>query len=204
MNERGIQFNQVIELFWERREKFIKLNPSGMVPFIMCKPDIMIFDSQVIIEFLEEQHTESKSLIYGTPKERALIRQIIKWFDEKTYRDSTEHILRERMFNFFQSNSEPDHAILKVARANLVQHMKYLQNIIPKSGFLAGDEFSAADLSVAAHISSLDYLGEINWDHYPVAKEWYVIIKSRPSFREVLCDTISGFRPAQHYRELDF
>ncbi len=47
-------------------------------------------------------------------------------------------------------------------------------------------------------------LGDVPWDDYPRAKEWYVRIKSRPSFRPVLADHIPGLRPPTHYADLDF
>lgn len=38
----------------------------------------------------------------------------------------------------------------------------------------------------------------------PAAKEWYARIKSRPSFRALLADRVSGFNPPPHYADLDF
>ena len=63
---------------------------------------------------------------------------------------------------------------------------------------------SYADLSAAAAISVLDYLGEVRWEDDPVAKDWYMRIKSRPSFRPFLQERIRGIPPAAHYGELDF
>jgi glutathione S-transferase len=37
-----------------------------------------------------------------------------------------------------------------------------------------------------------------------VAREWYQRIKSRPSFRVLLSDTIPGMAPSAHYANLDF
>ena len=65
--------------------------------------------------------------------------------------------------------------------------------------WLAGDELSIADLSAAAHLSVIDYLGDIPWTDFPVAKLWYQRIKSRPSFRPLLGDTLRGM-PASALR----
>ena len=61
-----------------------------------------------------------------------------------------------------------------------------------------------ADAAAAAHSSALDYLGDVPWDQHAAAKDWYVRIKSRPSFRPLLDDRIPGLPPPKHYADLDF
>jgi glutathione S-transferase len=61
-----------------------------------------------------------------------------------------------------------------------------------------------ADIAAAAHISILDYLGDVPWNNYKNAKLWYSKIKSRPSFKDILNDTIRGILPARTYTDLDF
>jgi glutathione S-transferase len=63
---------------------------------------------------------------------------------------------------------------------------------------------SFADLAAAAALSVLDYLSEIPWGDFPEAKTWYARIKSRPSFRPLLLDTVPGFAPPTYYADLDF
>jgi glutathione S-transferase len=73
-----------------------------------------------------------------------------------------------------------------------------------ENGNLAGRTPWLGDLAVAAHLSALDYFGEVPWGSYPVAQEWYVRLKSRPSFRSILSDRVPGQPPVSHYAELDF
>ena len=70
--------------------------------------------------------------------------------------------------------------------------------------WLAGDEFSLADIAAAAHLSAVDYLGDVPWDDHETAKEWYMKVKSRPAFRPLLADSIPGCPPPIHYADLDF
>jgi glutathione S-transferase len=39
--------------------------------------------------------------------------------------------------------------------------------------------------------------------NFPLAAEWYVKMKSRPSFRSLLADRVPGQPPVSHYAELD-
>ena len=73
-----------------------------------------------------------------------------------------------------------------------------------KRAYLACDEFSLADISAAAGLSILDYLGDVPWDYAKNVKLWYSKVKSRPSFKEILKDSIKGILPAKHYTNLDF
>ncbi len=203
LTEKKLSFYPVIEIFWERREKYVRLNPMANVPLLVAKPNLVIADIYAIIEFLEEEHQDIV-LIHGSPQEKAEIRRVMAWFNNKFYNEVVGLILNEKIYNFFKSGTDADHKLLTVARQNLAYHMRYLQFLLSRRNWIAGNEMSLADIAVACQLSSLDYLGEINWNNYPVAKDWYAIIKSRPSFRDILQDMLSGFRPAAHYRELDF
>ena len=70
--------------------------------------------------------------------------------------------------------------------------------------WLAGDVMTLADFAAAAHLSSLDYISDVDWNRSAVVKDWYAKIKSRPAFRSILADQIPGFRPPPHYADLDF
>jgi glutathione S-transferase len=70
--------------------------------------------------------------------------------------------------------------------------------------FLAGDRLTLADLAAAAHLSVVDYLGDVPWTENEAAKNWYARVKSRPSFRALLADTLPGIPPSKTYGDLDF
>jgi len=61
-----------------------------------------------------------------------------------------------------------------------------------------------ADFAAASHLSCLDYISDVDWNRHSVVKDWYATIKSRPSFRPLLVDHLSGFPPPDHYSNLDF
>lgn len=63
---------------------------------------------------------------------------------------------------------------------------------------------SLADFAAAAHLSALDFIGDVDWSLSAPAKDWYARMKSRPSFRGVLADRVPGVVPPQHYLDLDF
>jgi hypothetical protein len=135
-------------------------------------------------------------------------RRLVDWYLGKTDAEVTKHLARERAFKPMmpreQGGGSPDAQAIRVARANLKPHMKYTNWLAGTRDWLAGDTMSYADLAAAGSLSVLDYLGEIDWSDYPAARDWYVRIKSRPSFRPLLADRISGLPPVSHYADLDF
>ena len=84
------------------------------------------------------------------------------------------------------------------------QALKVIGTAAETNGNLACRETTLGDLAVAAHLSSLDYFGEVPWSEFAAANEWYVRMKSRPAFRSILLDRVPGQPPVSHYAELDF
>jgi glutathione S-transferase len=82
--------------------------------------------------------------------------------------------------------------------------MEYIDYLADNNNYLAGKNLSLADLTAAAHLSVVDYLGDVPWADYKNAKIWYAKIKSRPSFKDILKDTIRGMPPSPNYKNLDF
>ena len=87
---------------------------------------------------------------------------------------------------------------------NLRYHLAYIGHLAETRSWLAGEAISFADLAAAAHLSTLDYLGEVPWEEHEAAKSWYALLKSRPSFRPLLLDRVAGFTPSGTYADLDF
>jgi glutathione S-transferase len=93
---------------------------------------------------------------------------------------------------------------VRAALGRLRGHLDYLGSLAEHRWWLAGDAMSLADLAAAAHVSAVDFTGDIPWTEYPAAKAWYQRIKSRPSFRPLLADMVRGMVPPAHYADLDF
>lgn len=203
LKEKQIHCELVAENFWERRESFAALNPAVQVPVLVDSEEQTLCDSQAIAEYLEEKYTDT-SFIGSTPEERVEIRRLIFWFDTKFFQEVTKHILYEKIVRYFSKNGQPNSAAIRAGKANINGHLAYISFLISHRKWLAGDQLTLADFVAASHLSVLDYLGDVPWGAYDDAKEWYALIKSRPSFRPLLADRVPGFSPASHYSNLDF
>ena len=199
-----------IEEFWKKREKFCSINPTCSVPFLAVqqqefdeKKNLLIWGKNSIMEYLRQKYPVD-TLIFGDFETQMNIRKYDEWFDTKFYNEVVKPIIEERVYVFYKRKRMANMDTIKMARLNCEQHLKFIERILRKRDYIATNEFSLADLSCAVQISSLDYLGEIDWSQHEVLKNWYIIIKSKPAFRDLLYDIIPDIRPSSWYRELDF
>lgn len=156
-----------------------------------------------ISEYLEEMYTE-RSLWPADILVRADARRLVGWAIDILGRNVSGVLLFEKYGKRVEKRGVPDSGIIRQAKTRLSEYFVVLQSIIERRHWLAGENITFADLAVAAHLSVVDYLGDVDWDKHPVMKEWYVRLKSRPSFRPLLTDRVSGVSPAEHYDDLDF
>ena len=203
LGEKKITASLAVEPIWERRHEFLSINPAGTVPVFIEDDGTTISTSQAIAEYLEETSKEP-ALIFGTALQRAEIRRLCNWFDVKFNTEVTEYLLGEKIMKRFLGLGEPSSETIRAGYANIDTHLGYIEYLAEQRAWLAGENFSLADITAASHISSIDSLGDIAWEDYQQAKQWYARIKSRPSFRPLLQDLIPGTQPPAHYKNLDF
>jgi glutathione S-transferase len=203
LKEKSLDFTLKAEKVWERRPEFLALNPAGEVPVLLEPDGTVLADARAIAEFLDEVYRD-KLLLGINPVDRAEVRRLVAWFDVKMNQEVTENLVGEKMMKRFLGLGQPNSSAIRAGHANLVNHLDYIGYLIERRRWLAGENFSLADITAAAHLSTLDYLGDVPWDNHEPAKEWYARIKSRPSFRPLLADHIPGAPPPKHYADLDF
>ena len=202
MAEKKMLFVLKEEEPWSISQDIIKINPSGELPVLIFDGNV-ISGNYAITEYLEESSPQYK-LLPEDLKERAKTREIMNWFDTKFYNEVYKYIVTEKIIKRFQSKEAPNSKILKAGLNNLKYHMQYIDYLADRNNYIASNTLSLADLTVAAHISIIDYLGDISWNDYKNAKLWYAKVKSRPSFKDILKDNIKGIHPSANYTNLDF
>ncbi len=207
--EKQLPFEAKEEPFWLRRPEFLALSPAGDLPVLVEDAEDMfasqpvLTDAAALGEYLEE--TNGAPALLGTaPKTRAEVRRLVNWFLLRFHAEVAGPLLTERLWKRLAATGEPDTNILRAAAANLRHHLNYIQYLVERRAWLAGEQLSLADLAAAAALSSLDYLGAVPWETAPEAKEWYAKLKSRPAFRALLSDHLPGLPPVPHYTNLDF
>ena len=203
LKEKNLDFEPMQERVWERRPDYLEMNPAAEVPVLVEADGKVIVDSGVICEFLEEVYRE-RLLLGIDPVDRAEVRRLVAWFDLKMNREVTQNLVGEKMLKRMMGYGNPNSSAIRAGHANIHYHLDYIAFLVERRRWLAGDHFSLADIAAAAHLSVLDYIGDVPWGSHEPAKDWYARIKSRPAFRPLLADHIPGHPPPEHYADLDF
>jgi glutathione S-transferase len=201
--EKGLDFALKVEKVWERRQSFLQVNPAGEVPVLIEADGTSISGAGVSAEYLEEAYP-APNLLGEQPIDRAETRRLVTWFEIKFQREVSANLVDEKIMKRFLGLGQPDTSAIRAGHANVRYHLDYLSWLSERRRWLAGDDFTLADIAAAAQLSAVDYLGDVPWEHYPEAKIWYVRVKSRPSFKALLADHIPGVPPPKHYADLDF
>jgi len=213
-----------------RRLIHLTLSPSSRVARLILGEKRLVFDPAVgedphahlpvfidldgsrseglwaVIDHLEGAYPEHGLV----PEDSTLRGEVLRWLDwamGQMNERVTRKILYEKAAQRFTgapSTGAPDMNTIRQGREALRAVLPIIGKAAEQNGNLVARECTLADLAVAAHMSALDYFGEVPWSEFPQAGEWYVRMKSRPSFRSILADRLPGQPPVMHYAELDF
>ena len=167
--EKNLAFHMVVEETWERRHEFLALNPTGEVPVLIEPDNTVLADSIGICEYLEEKYPEP-NLIGKNLYDRAEVRRLVAWFDLKFNKEVTGKLLNEKVMKRFLGLGEPDSREIRAAQSNIHTHLDYITFLTDRRFWLAGDQLTLADITAAAHISAIDYLGDVPWSNYNLLK----------------------------------
>jgi len=201
--EKRLPFELRPEKVWERRPEYLDLNPAGTVPTLLEDSGLAVPDSTVICEYLDEAYPDT-ALLGHTLAQRVEVRRLSAWFDGRFADEVSRHLYGEKVLKRMAGRGNPDATALRVGYAALRHHLQYLGWLAETRKWLAGETISVADFAAAAHLSVLDFAGDIDWSLSPPTREWYARMKSRPSFRGILNDRVPGLTPPPHYADLDF
>lgn len=185
---------------------YLKLNPNGVVPTLVNDGRAVI-DSSVINEYLEEAFPEIP-LLPRDPWLRARARAWRQYIDEVP-----THAIRIPSFNAFivpQWGKDRKWAATRQEKAplrkslyrrlgpggypqedldeameKLRQSVERMEDSLREGPWLAGGQFTLADISMTPNIVRLQDLGHTRlWKDLPRVVDWFARIQARPSFEK--------------------
>jgi glutathione S-transferase len=191
---------------WLRSPEFLELNPAGTLPILIGDTDHATVGFLASIHMVEDLYSPEAvaGLMPPDPGPRAEMWRLIEWVSTKLSDEVTRYVLEEKIIKRDQRGATPDPAVLRAAKSNLSEHMLYFNWLLAHRTWLGGDLMTLADFALAAHISTLDYLGDMDWGKAGETRDWYSRIKSRPAFRTLLNDRVVALPPHRNYADLDF
>jgi glutathione S-transferase len=211
LGEYGLDSKLVEERVWERREDFLKINPDARTPVLIEEGRPAVPGAMIIAEYLDEtrgSETGDRRLLPPDAASRVEVRRLTAWFHDRFFDEVSHFLVTERIYKQTmrteQGGGPPDTSAIRAARHNIRYHLAYIGWLARRRTWLAGERLSYADLAAAAHLSVVDYLGDVPWTEDEAAKTWYARVKSRPAFRLLLAEVVPGIPASPTYADLDF
>jgi glutathione S-transferase len=191
---------------WTRDPALLEINPAATVPILVDDGTPPVVGTLAVLHAIEDRYVPTA--VAGLFPSQAVLRnemwRLLEWVLVKLNDEVTRYILEEKIVKRDQRGKTPEPGVLRVAKANLAEHLHYFNWLFATRHWVAGDTMTLADFALAAHLSSLDYLGDVQWDSSAETRQWYARIKSRPAFRTLLNDRVAGMPAAAGYADLDF
>jgi len=178
MAEKRIEYQLELENVWAEDTRIRDSNPLGKVPCLIMEDGGAVFDSRVIVEYLDTMTPVSR-LIPQNGRERAEVRTWEVLGDgvidaailarlEKTQRPPEQ-----------QSNQWIDRQMDKVNTG-----VKAISHGLGDKPWCSGHAYTLADIAVGCALGYLDFrFGHIDWrGPYPNLARHYEKVAARPSF----------------------
>jgi len=202
LNEYRIEYVTQLENYWKPQDEFLLINPAGHLPVLVDSTNFPIIGSNACMEYIKD--LDLKPNIFSSDyRNKAEIYRLYHWFDTLFKKEVLDPIIYEKVFSRVVENIIPNSENIRNAMQNLSFHIKYFEYLLKDKDFLITETISSCDLLAAANFSVLDYLGLLDLCDSLIFKEWYLKIKSRPSFKSLLKDHIVGLNPHENYKYLD-
>ena len=154
-----------------RTPEYLALNPNGRVPTIE-DDGLVLSESMAINMYLAKKHN---SKLYPTdPRNEARMWQWSLWETDRLDRQITTYANHTTAL----PEAQRDKAIADAMWAEIEPALEILNAALSKSAWLAGDDFSVADLNVAGAL----FRGlSMDWSRWPALTAWLKTCWARPA-----------------------
>jgi glutathione S-transferase len=177
--EKRIDFELVVDSPWEPTTRVPEYNPLGMVPVWVLEDGKTLFDSRVIVEYLDNISPVGH-LIPTDPRARIAVRRCEALADGICEVAVLAYLERKRPAEK-QSQEWIDRQLGKIDAS-----LAAMSNDIGMKNWCMSDTFSLADIACGCALGYLDFrFPEIDWRRaQPHLSEYYDRIMQRPAFKE--------------------
>ncbi|MHB1053090.1 MAG: glutathione S-transferase [Thiobacillus sp.] len=179
--EKKITFQLQIENPWLPDTPVPSFNPLGKVPVLVLEDGISVFDSRVIVEYLDHL-TPVAHLIPSDPKSRMIVRGVEALADGVT--DAAVLVFLERKRPPEQQSAD----WLTLQNGTLFRGLEALSEALGEKPWFLGNSMTLADVACGCMLGYLDFrFGEIDWrSAHPNLAKLADKLATRPSFVETV------------------
>ena len=179
--EKKIDYDFVLESPWVEGNAVVKYNPLGKVPVLVLDDDSTLFDSRVIVEYLDNM-TPNNKLLPASGRERISVK---RW---EALADGICDAAAAAFLEAKRPKKLQDASWIERQRGKVAAGLEALSEEVGESPWCFGNSMSLADIAVGAALGYLVFrFGDIDWQTtHPNLGKLYEKLMQRPSFQETI------------------
>ena len=185
IEEKNLSVEFVVEDPWVDGSPIIEKNPLSKVPVLEIAPNDFIFESVLIVHFLD--HVDGRSF---TPRDP------VGYWEAQRWQSLGNGIIDAAIQRIFETRRPPEHQLRdKMAREEERIHraIALAETNCKGDEFLVGTRYSLADLIMGVALQYVDFRYPHEWrSTSPKLTAWHAGIAARPAFTKTLPP---GFTP---------
>lgn len=187
IHEKNLPVELVVEDPWTEDSPIITKNPLSKVPALEIAPDDYIFESVLVVHFLD--HIDGRSF---TPRDP------VGYWEAQRWQSVGNGIIDAAIQRIFETRRPAEHQLrdkMEREEKRIQRTVVLAENMCKGNEFLVGNRFSLADLVLGVAMQYVDFRYPHDWrTGAPKLAAWHKGIAARPSFVET---QPPGFTPPQ-------
>jgi glutathione S-transferase len=180
MAEKRLDYEFVLEDVWSANTTILQSNPLGKVPCLIMEDGGAMFDSRVIVEYLDTLTPVGK-LIPPHGRERA---EVKCW--EALADGVLDAAVLLRLEKTLRPEAQQSQSWMDRQRAKVNEGLKAISTGLAEKPFCAGNQYTLADVAVGCTLDWLTFrFPAIDWrGDYPNLAKLVDKLSERPSFKD--------------------
>ncbi|KAF8214814.1 glutathione S-transferase [Mycena galopus ATCC 62051] len=182
--EKQVPF-ELVPISFEAKEhktpQFLAMHPFGQVP-VIDDDGFIVYESRAICRYIAEKYPDQgTNLLPKGLKERSVVEQLAS-VESATFHPAVAAVAKEALGKP-RRGLAVDQAVLDQALTEFKEKLAVYDVILSKSKFLAGDEFTLADLCHYSYAPLLADAGiDVMTSQGPNVTRWWNDLMSRPTW----------------------
>lgn len=181
MAEKRIEFEQVVDIPWEASTHVPDFNPLGKVPVLVLDDGHTLFDSRVIVEYLDTITPVSRLIPEGN-RQRIAVRRWEALADGISEAASTIFLEKKR------PEAQQSHEWIVRQEQKVFRGLETMAEELGDKNWCTGEFFNLSDIAAGCALGYLDLrFPEIEWRRaHPVLARLADKLSQRPPFKDTM------------------
>lgn len=177
--EKKIEYDFEIDSPWLEDSKVPNINPLGKIPVLLLDDHTPLFDSRVIVEYIDNVTPNNK--LFPAPNRERI--EVKRW---EAVADGICDAAASAFLEAKRPKKEQSATWIARQREKVARSLEFMAEELGEKPFCMGTHFSMADI---ASVTALGYLvfrfPDINWqENHPNLAKLYAKLMQRPSFAD--------------------